>query len=295
MTEGATAARHARSGSEASARASRSRKSETSFSSSKTSPPRDEKAGSPQLGVLLTLASTSANVGSGGATISPDAILRASGSRKRASPNSYAAIRARASRRAETSPKDGSAFLASAARNARAVSVSRGGAFSNDTLGKFCLTRDPAATIHFSADRSRGTSSGVCTKSRRDPTRISAGRERGAKEGADAADGRVADVAPATSYAPGPGVEPSGDETSSSGRSLARFPRVSLRSSFRSTETFDRSSSESRRLVGAFLFRRRARSASRRETPFFLFALAASGRNTTQGARRRRKASEGIV
>ena len=131
------------------------------------------------------------------------------------------------------------------------------------------MTRDPAATRHFSADRSSGTSCEVCTKSRRDGTRISAGRERGAKKGADAADGRVAENATAASYAPGPGVEPRGDETYS-------------------------------------LFRLRARSASRRErkTPFFLlrmtrcallFVLAASGRNTTQGARRRTHASEGIA
>ena len=39
----------------------------------------------------MTLASTHVRLGSGGATISPDAILRASGSRTRASPNSYAA------------------------------------------------------------------------------------------------------------------------------------------------------------------------------------------------------------
>ena len=268
FTAGATAARHAASGSASSSSVSR-----------RASKPRELASGTNTVGlkntgVRLTLASTHVRLGSGGATISPDASLRASGSRTRASPNSYAAMARRASRRDVCSEEVGSAFRASASRNSASSAVTRGGARANDTNGKAFRAREPAATRHLSADRSSGTSSAVCTLSRRFATRISAGRERGAKGGAEAAEGRVAANAAAASYAPGPGdrVRPfsSAPFSSSPGFSSAPF---------------------SSRVA----FRRRARSASRRETARRPRFPAASGRNATRGARLRESASEGIA
>ena len=184
--------------------------------------------------------------------------------------------------------------------------MTRGGARSNETLGK--ARRAPAATRRFSADRSSGTSSDVCTLSRFFATRISAGRARGANDGAEAAEGRVAANAVATSYAPGPGTESSAESAAESAESSSRNAfRRSEGIGFPSEDISAGASSRTSLRARVVRFEAEAREKLDRRPPACAFARptprgapaprrrAASGRNTTQGARRRESASEGIA